>query len=211
MSLLKEEVSNGREVKTKSRIKISSVLPVYEGYEIGENHITANVGIDKIESVFQHFIVIHEEPVFFILELPANADDETQVVPGTVKTLHKDIYYIDGCSQEEALTVLIRVGNLLYNDGISSFGFGCHESGDEIIFDKYNVLTIYSQNIEKYNDFFDAHEIEKTDDLQTVWSTFTEKPPGVSERYEVDGRSVFDIPKQFEDWGMYLAEQREED
>jgi len=145
------------------------------------------------------------------LELPANADDETQVAPGIVRTLHKDIYYIDGCSQEEALTILIRVGNLLYNDGISSFGFGCHESGDEIMFGKYNVLTIYSQKIEQYNDFFDAHEIEITDDLQTAWNTFTEDTPGTSERYEVDGKSVFDIPKQFEDWGMYLAEQREED
>lgn len=200
-----------KELKLKAGSKISSALPVYEGYEMGENHITANVGIDKIESVLQHFIVMHEEPIFFILELPANADDETRAAPGIVRTLHKDIYYIDGCSQEEALTILIRVGNLLYNDGISSFGFGCHKSGDEIMFGKYNVLTIYSQKIEQYNDFFDAHEIEITDDLRTAWSTFTEDTPGTSERYEVDGKSVFDIPKQFEDWGMYLAEQREED
>lgn len=194
-------------LKLKAGAEITSAVPIYEGYEIGENYITANVGIDKIEGVFQHFIVMHEEPIFFILELPTNADGEAEVAP----RLHKDVYYIDGCSQEEALTVLIRVGNLLYNDGISSFGFGCHESGDEIMFGKYNVLTIYSQNIEKYNDFFDGHEIEKTDDLKTAWSTFTDETPGVSVRYEADGRSVFDIPKLFEDWGMYLAEQREED
>ena len=198
-------------LKLKAGAKISSALPIYEGYEIGENLITANVGIDKVERVFQHFIAMHEEPIFFILELPANIDGEMETAPGIVKTLHKDIYYIDGCSQEEGLTILIRVGDLLYNDGISSFGFGCHESSDEIMFGKYNVLTIYSQNIEKYNDFFDAHEIKETTDLKTAWSTFTKETPGVSERYEVNGRSVFDIPKQFEDWGMYLAEQREED
>ena len=198
-------------LKLKAGSKISSVSTLYEGYEVGENHITANVGIDKIEGVLQHFIVMHEEPIFFILELPASADDETEVAPGIVKTLHKDVYYIDGCSQEEALTVLVRVDDLLYNDGVSSFGFGCHESGDEIMFGKYNVLTIYSQHIENYNDFFDAHEIEKTDELITAWSTFTEATPGLSERYEVDGKSVFDIPKQFKDWGMYLAEQRKEE
>ena len=198
-------------LKLKVGSKISSALTVYEGYKIGEDHITANVGIDKIEGVLQHFIVMHNEPLFFILELPANADAETKIAPGIVKTLHKNIYYIDGCSQEEALTILIRTGNILYNDGISSFGFGCHESGDEIMFGKYNVLTIYSQKIEQYNDFFDAHEIEKTDDLQTAWDTFTEDTPGVSERYESDGKTVFDIPEQFEEWGIYLAEEREED
>ena len=198
-------------LKLKAGSKISPVSTLYEGYEVGENHITANVGIDKIEGVLQHFIVMQEEPMFFILELPASADDEAEVASGIVETLHKDVYYIDGCSQEEALTVLIRVGDLLYNDGVSAFGFGCHESGDEIMFGKYNVLTIYSQNIENYNDFFDAHEIEKTDKLITPWSTFTEETPGVSERYEVDGKSVFDIPKQFKDWGMYLAEQRKEE
>lgn len=64
-------------LKFKAGSKISSTLPVYEGYEVGENYITANVGIDKIESVLQHFIVMHKEPIFFILELPANADVET--------------------------------------------------------------------------------------------------------------------------------------
>lgn len=198
-------------LKLKAGAKILSSIPIYEGYEVGDNHIIANVGINKIEDVFQHFIVMHEEPIFFILELPANAADETEVSLGIVEKLHRDIYYIDGCSQEKALTILIRVGNLLYNDGISSFGFGGHESGDEIMFGKYNVLTIYSQSIEKYSEFFDAHEIEKTDSLKTVWDTFTEKTPGVSERYEVDGKSVFDIPEQFKEWGMYFAEQREDD
>lgn len=199
-----------KELKFKAGTKVSSGITLYEGYAVGENHISANVSIDKIEGVFQHFIVMHEEPIFFILELPANAGDETEVAPGIVETLHKDIYYIDGCSQEEALTILIRVGDILYNDGISSFGFGCHESGDEIMFGKYNVLTIYSQNIEKYSDFFDAHEIERTENLKTAWDTFSEKTPGVSERYEVNGKSVYDIPKLFESWGIYLAEQREE-
>ncbi|MCM1267180.1 MAG: hypothetical protein NC302_04670 [Bacteroidales bacterium] len=197
-------------LKLKAGAKVSSSDVLYEGYEIGDNHITANVGIDKVESVFQHFIAMNKELMFFILELPASADDETEVAPGVVDALHKDIYYIDGCSQEEALTILIRVGDLLYNDGLSSFGFGLHESGDEIMFGKYNVLTIYSQNIEKYSDFFKAHKIEQADNLITAWDTFTKESPGESSRYDKDGKSVYDIPKQFEEWGMYLAEQRED-
>lgn len=198
-------------LKLKAGAKVSSSEALYEGYETGENHITANVCIDKIEGVLQHFIVMNDEPMFFILELPAKADDETEVAPGVVDALHKDVYYIDGCSQEEALTILIRVGELLYNDGLISFGYGLHESGDEIMFGKYNVLTIYSQNIGKYGDFFEAHEIEQTENLITAWDTFTAEHPGESSRYDIDGKSVYDIPKQFEEWGMYLADQREED
>lgn len=69
-------------LKLKAGAKVSSPSVLYEGYETGDNQITANVGIDKIESVLQHFIVMHKEPMFFILELPANADDETEIEPG---------------------------------------------------------------------------------------------------------------------------------
>lgn len=184
---------------------------LFEGYEISENGIYANVGIDKIESVMQHFIVMHEEPLFFFLELPARKDEEEESAPGVVEKLHKKIYYMDGCSQEEALTVLIRSGDLLYNDGLIAFGFGGHESGDEIMFGKYNVLTIFSRTIEIYKDFFCDHDIERTDKLITAWDTFSDEHPGISEKYEVNGKTVYDIPEQFKEWGMYFAEQREAD
>lgn len=199
-----------QKLKLKAGSSITSKAILYEGYQKDINSITANIGIDKIEGVMQHFIAMHKEPIFFILELPAKQNDETEIAPGMVDKLHKDIYYIDGCTQEEAFTILIRVGDLLYNDGLSSFGFGCHESGDEILFGKYNVLTIYSQEISKYDEFFAAHDIDKTENLITAWNTFTDETPGISEKYEVDGKTVFDIPDQFKEWGMYFAEQREE-
>ncbi len=198
------------ELKLKAGSKISSDTILYEGFQKYEEHIIANVGIDKIDDVFQHFIAMHDEPLFFILELPAKVDDEEEVTPGVLKTQHKDVYYMDGCTQEEALTILMRVGNLLYNDGLSSFGFGGHESNDEIMFGKYNVLTLYSTNIGKYDDFFEPHEIEETEEIVTAWDTISEKTPGISERYESEGKTVYDIPELFADWGIYLAEQREE-
>lgn len=199
-----------RLLKLKAGAKITSSTPVYEGYEVRDGYIVANVGVDKIEDVLCHFIAMHDEPLFFFLELPANADEETEVAPGIVEKLHKDVYYLDGCSQAEAMTVLFRAGELLCNDGISSFGFGCHESGDEIMFGKYNVLTIAAGDMGKYGDFFAAHGIEKTAHLTTACDTLTERTPGVCARYEVDGKTVFDIPVQFKEWGMYLAERRED-
>ena len=108
-----------------------------EGYEYKESCFTANVNADKMEMLLAHFIAIHNEPIFFILELPSNQKDETEIRPGVVNTLHKDVYYIDGCTQEEALAILNRTANLMINDGLCSFGFGCHQSKDEIMVGKY--------------------------------------------------------------------------
>ncbi len=140
-------------MKLKSGCNVPFPEQLEEGYMVKDNQIIANIDIDSIESVMQHFIVMHKEPLFFILELPASVD-ETEISPGIVEKLHKDIYYIDGCSLDEALVIISRVGALLFNDGLSSFGYGGHESGDEIMFGKYNVLTIFSQDIEKYDEFF---------------------------------------------------------
>ena len=46
---------------------------------------------------------MHDEPLFFILELPVTCDRENPVAPGILEETHKDVYYIDGCSQEDVL------------------------------------------------------------------------------------------------------------
>lgn len=189
--------------------KISDSGQLSEGYEItDEVSLLANVNAEKILDVFQHFIVIHDEPLFFILELPVNRDREKPIVPGIVRELHKDVYYIDGCSRDECLVLMDRYGELLINDGISKFGFGGHNSQDEIMLDKYNVINIYSQNLTEYDDFFELHEIRKVDNLITAWDTFSEATPGQSERYVYGGKTVFDLPEELKEWGIYLAETR---
>ena len=181
-----------------------------EEYMLADDQIIANISADRIKAVMEHFISIHKEPVFFILELPSKRNDEEEILPGVVDKLHKDVYYIDGCTQEEALIILLRVGDLMINDGLSSFGFGCHESTDEIMFGKYNVTTIFSRNIEQYIDFMAEHEIPKADNITTAWDTFSQEHPGSSERIDTDGKDIYSIPEIFADWGIYKAEQRED-
>ncbi len=194
----------------KRGCKVPFPEKIKEGYMVTDNGITANVGSDKIEGVMQHFIAMHDEPLFFILELPSDFDDEEEIRQGVLEKTHKDIYYIDGCSQEEAIAIMLRVGELLFNDGLISFGYGCHESEDEIMFGKYNVTTIFSHRIKDYDDFFEPHDIHKVDNVLTAWETFSREHPGVSEKILVDGKDVYSIPEQFTEWGMYKAEQRED-
>lgn len=184
------------------KLRKGSIVPfpelLSEGYVYEEPCFTANVGADKLESLLEHFIAIHKEYIFFILELP-----------GTEEGIHTKVYYIDGCTQEKALEILRKTIKVLLNDGLSAFGFGCHKSRDEIMVGKYNVVTVYTQNKALFDGFFEKHEIPRTQELTTAWDIFTMDAPGDSFCLETDGKSIYDIPDLLKDWGIYLAEQRE--
>ena len=191
--------------------QVSLVENLFEAFtKLTEHHLMANVHAEKILEVFQHFIVIHDEPLFFILELPVSIDREKVIANNIIKESHKDVYYIDGCSREECLALLIRYGDLLINDGLSQFGFGGHKSHDEIMLDSYNVVTIYSKELSKFNDFFEPHNIQFVEELVTASETFSETSPGISEIYESNGKTVYDLPEELAEWGIYLAETRTE-
>lgn len=191
--------------------RVNLVENLFESFtKLTEHHLMANVHAEKILEVFQHFIVIHDEPLFFILELPVSIDREKVIANNIIKESHKDVYYIDGCSREECLALLIRYGDLLVNDGLSKFGFGGHKSHDEIMLDSYNVVTIYSKELSKFNDFFESHNIQFVEELVTAWKTFSKTSPGISEIYESNGKTVYDLPGELDEWGIYLAETRTE-
>ena len=191
--------------------RVSLVENLFESFtKLTEHHLMANVHAEKILEIFQHFIVIHDEPLFFILELPVSIDREKVIAKNIIKESHKDVYYIDGCSREECLALLIRYGDLLVNDGLSKFGFGGHKSHDEIMLDSYNVVTIYSKELSKFNDFFEPHNIQFVEELVTAWKTFSKTSPGISEIYESNGKTVYDLPEELAEWGIYLAETRTE-
>ena len=99
-------------MKLKAGCHVPFAERLQEEYKINGDQITANVGTDKIESVMQHFIAVHEEPLFFILELPTQARNEQEIRPGVVEKLHVDVYYLDGCSQAAALALLKQTGPL---------------------------------------------------------------------------------------------------
>ena len=191
--------------------RVSLVENLFESFtKLTEHYLMAHVHAEKILEVFQHFIAIHDEPLFFILELPVSIDREKVIAKNIINELHKDVYYIDNCSREECLVLLIRYGDLLVNDGLSKFGFGGHKSHDEIMLDSYNVVTIYSKELSKFNDFFEPHNIQFVEELVTASETFSETSPGISEIYESNGKTVYDLPEELAEWGIYLAETRTE-
>lgn len=180
-----------------------------EGCEYNTPCFTANVNADKIKPILEHYIAIQNGLLFFILELPSNQADETEIHPGKVAAFHKDIYYIDGCTQEQCLILLEKIVNLMINDGSCAFGFGCHQTQDEIMVGKYNVISLFTHQEDVYAGFFEKHGIYRTEKLLTAWDTFSQGFPGRSVRVDTDNKSVYDIPEMLADWGIYFAERRE--
>lgn len=180
-----------------------------EQYEIKENEIFANVNESKIEMVFQHFITMQDEQLFFILELPANEEEEKRLRFYETSPFHKNVYYIDGLAVEQALLILSRYGDLLINDGMSSFGFGLRDNSAEIMLHKYNMISLWTNEMDKYVDFFIKHDIPYVDRCFTAWDTFSQETPGICNSIDIEGMSVYDLPEEFKNWGIYLAEQRE--
>ncbi len=180
-----------------------------EGYEPQKNCIVANVGTKKIVPLMESFLRRRDEPFFFILELPSNRRDETEE-DIAAERFHKDVYYIDGLRQADALALLHSEGGLLASDGLSSFGFGGHFSHDEIMSGKYNVVTLYGKDPFSLQELLNAHEIPRTENLVTAWDTFTENACGTAEPYRICGKTVYDLPSLYRERGMYFAERRED-
>lgn len=184
-----------------------------EEYKVDEYYITANVNADKIENIFRSFIEMQDGLMFFILELPTNEEEEKLIRQSNYDPFHKDIYYIDGLSSKDALALLMRYSELLINDGLSSFGFGLHDGSAEIMLEKYNQMTIWTNDMAKYIKFFDSHNIHITDNYISAWDTFTINNGGVCKSITADGITVYDLPeilKEYGKYGMYFAERREE-
>lgn len=197
-------------IELKPCCKVPFPEKLFEQYEVKENAIIANVNASKVVDMMKRFIVMHDEPLFFILEIPTLMTDEEEITPGILSNCHKDVYYLDGCTQDEAFVLLEQLGSFLVTDGMNTFGFGGHRSHEEILFEKYNLLTVITDYTEAYRILFAEYGIEQTDSLVTAWDTFTPEHGGECMIFEANGKTIYDIPIEYEEYGLYLAERRED-
>ncbi len=201
-------------LEMKECCKVPFPEKLFEEYEIRETAIYANINASKILEMMKRFIQMHDEPLFFILELPCKEDDGGITKEKTLTNTNDDydVYFIDGLDAKQATGCIDALGDFLVKDGMNLFGIGGHESHEEILFGKYNVMTIYTKNADTYRDFLNGFGIRKTDNLVTAWDTFDPEHPGECERYisEKTGKTIYDIPEMYKEYGMYLYEARKE-
>ena len=186
---------------------VPAIESLREGYEIDVSRIIANINAEKIRPFADGFIAMHDEPMFFILEIPTNAKD---IPEGAESVPFKDVYYIDGLSGLSCMDVLDMAWEILIADGLAKFGFGCHNSHDEFMIGRYNILTVVSSEPEKYRRLFQRLNIPEIENLVTAPETFTREAPGESNIETVDGKTIYDLPEMLEGKGIYLAERRKD-
>lgn len=194
----------------KNGCRVSDPSVLFEGYEQTDFGFVANVNAEKIRCVFEDYIKLHNEMCFIILEVPTNAKVETALHSDGTVHLHKDVYYLDGLTPEQAIEFLNVFGEWIIHDGLSLFGIGLHSGSNEIVSDKYNVVSVYTKNTKVYSGFFEAHGIEKVEGLKTAWDYFTSDTPGDSFLYVYNGKNIYDLVEHLKQYGLYFAERREE-
>ena len=190
--------------------KINDPSVLFEGYERIETGFVANVNSEKLQTLLETFVLLHNEICFVILEVPTNAKEETELALAGTKPLHKDVYYLDGLAPERAVEFLQIFGEWFIHDGLSSIGIGIHSGANEIVLGKYNVVTIYTQSPQQYIGFFEAQGIREVCDLKTAWDFFTYDTPGESFLYEHKGKNIYDLVEHLKQYGLYYAERRED-
>ena len=184
---------------------------LFEQYEIQGNAIYANVNASKVLGMMRHFIEIHDEPLFFVLELPCKDEDgitESKMIANAADDT--DVFFVDNLNAEKVSEWLDALGDFLVDDGMNIFGVGAHESREELLFGKYNFMTLYTIYLEKYHDFFEKFGIERTERLVTAWDTFDHDHPGecILLHHPKTGKTVYDIPEMYKEYGMYFYKSR---
>ena len=99
--------------------------------------------------------------------------------------------------------ILDGYGELLCQDGLSAFAIGSLTTEEELFVQKYKVLSIYSETVERFEPLLRQFDVEKTPNLVTAWDTFSEAHPGSAERLEVAGQTIPDMIRELCRIGMY--------
>ena len=195
-------------LKMTQGCKVHDPAVLNEGYSKISTGFVANVDADKIHTLFENFIKLHNTDCFVILEVPTNRKDEELLQPNGITQLHKDVYYLDGLTPQKACEFLNVFGPWLIHDGLSSFGIGLHSGANEIMRGKYNVITVYTEDQKRYHDFFETIGINRVRNLKTAWDFFTAATPGDSFAYVHNGKNVYELLDHLKQYGLYFAERR---
>lgn len=178
--------------------KIKEQFQVYN-----EKSVRANISFEKLKPILTEFYQSLPEPLFFVLQLPLSIHEELQL--GSNDTLHQEVCYLDGQTREQIDAIMEQYGQILLEDGISQFAVASHVSGEEIFIQKYKLTDFYSRSPRRFIPFLQRYGLTETENLFTVWDTFSRETPGECRRIYIDGSDIFFVAEQLKKQGMYRA------
>lgn len=201
-------------------VQVPNLDGIYECYEVirrirpsdGQPYdsFAINISIDKLRPLLKCFCENLEEPCFFLCEVGASQEEETELRKSESAPFHRNVYYKDGCSRDELLELLAAYGEWFIQDGMSCFGFASHRSKDEIYVGKYKLTNLFTSNSEQYKALLSRFDIPQEKEIKTVWENFTYETPGECNLVTIEGKTVYDMIDLLLENGLYLAERRED-
>ncbi len=193
--------------------KIPNSENLKEEYKISGNWIKANVNASKILKLMYEFTEMQEddEPLFLFLEIPSNKENQKDIEEFYKKRKYKikngfyyDIYYLDGISKKFFKELLNKSGEILLNDGMSSFGLGNFTTNDEIGKYKYNQVKLLSDSIEKYEELFRKNNIERNDNVVLSVNLISPNNPGICNIYkDRSGKDIYKIVEKLKEYKTF--------
>ena len=94
---------------------------------------------------------------------------------------------------------------------MSAFGFGGQESGDEIMVEKYNLVTLWAKRPVKWKPLLEELGLPEEENLVTAGKTFNQDHPGQCRLVTRNGIDVYALPERLKEQGLYFAERRKEE
>lgn len=178
--------------------KIQEQFQVYEG-----NSIYANISFEKLKPILTEFYHNLPEPLFFVLQLPLSIHEERKLKDSN--TFHQEVCYLDGQTKSQIDDIIEKYGQILLEDGMSQFAVASHVNNEEIFIQKYKLTAFYSSSPRRFIPFLQRYGLTETDNLITVWNTFSQETPGECRRVSINGFDVYDVAEQLKKQGLYRA------
>ena len=88
---------------------------------------------------------------------------------------------------------------------MSQFAVASHVNNEEIFIQKYKLTAFYSSSPRRFIPFLQRYGLTETDNLITVWNTFSQETPCECRRVSINGFDVYDVAEQLKKQGMYRA------
>lgn len=178
--------------------KIQEQFQVYEG-----KSIYANISFEKLRPILSEFYHSLPEPLFFVLQLPLSIHEERKLKDSN--TFHQEVCYLDGQTKSQIDDIIEKYGQILLEDGMSQFAVASHVNNEEIFIQKYKLTAFYSSSPRRFIPFLQRYGLTETDNLITVWNTFSQETPGECRRVSINGFDVYDVAEQLKKQGLYRA------
>lgn len=179
----------------KDGIFLDSYDNMAQNYIADAENISASISAQNQKEIFLQIMKIMPPSVFFFIEIPL--DDEEGY----------SLYYLDNCTSDVAIAIIKRYGDILFSDGLVRFGFGSHDSGDEVYMQSYQVLSVYcpdKKRLCEYEKIIAKAGAKKASSLMTLWDFIDEKNPAKLVTVEVNGETCYNIVENLTAEGMYL-------